>query len=258
MKKIIDKMSSQEKDNKRLYTPIVKEFINKITSGQIPEGSNLPKEIEMAEQFSVSRTAAREVMQKLQNLGLIESKRKGGARVLARKNWSMLNPLVLNATLINSPNVEFFRSLFEARILIEPEAAKYAALRANKTELELIEKALCNMRDYQNNFSNSEKFWKADYAFHANIIEASNNWVFQQLLTTIHVALTASIYLTLEHAKTIEPAIELHQNVFDYIKLKDAEGAQTAMKWLLTHTIREFNSIVAKGGIATTPKHLLV
>ena len=129
----------------KLHESIVVDLIEAIVSGRYASGTSLPNEIELAEARGVSRTAAREAMQKLQSLGLIEVRRRKGASVLPRDAWHLLDPTVLGLAVKYVTDVEFFQNLIEARLLIEPHAAALAAQCANDGDIERIEAAIVSI-----------------------------------------------------------------------------------------------------------------
>ncbi|HEX3371250.1 MAG TPA: GntR family transcriptional regulator, partial [Candidatus Acidoferrales bacterium] len=57
----------------RLYEQIVQQIEDSIFKGELTEGSQLPAERELAEQFGVSRTAVREAIKALQEKGLVDA-----------------------------------------------------------------------------------------------------------------------------------------------------------------------------------------
>jgi len=129
----------------KLHEAIVIHLADAILSGVLPVGWSLPNENELAAAHGVSRTAAREAMQKLASLGLIESRRRKGATVLARDNWKLLDESVLDLAVLRVTDAAFFQSLVEARLLIEPRAAELAAQRASPADIACIEEALTAM-----------------------------------------------------------------------------------------------------------------
>ncbi|MDZ7710284.1 MAG: GntR family transcriptional regulator [Roseovarius sp.] len=56
----------------------------RILSGTYPPGSRLPRDVDLAEELGCARTTVQRAMRALADEGLIERKRKGGTRVLAR------------------------------------------------------------------------------------------------------------------------------------------------------------------------------
>jgi DNA-binding FadR family transcriptional regulator len=230
----------------KLHEAIVAHLVDAILAGIYPVGSTLPNEVELAAAHGVSRTAAREAMQKLASLGLIESRRRKGATVLARESWKLLDASVLGAAVLRVTDVSFFQSLVEARLLIEPRAAELAAARASEHDLVRIEASL-NAMASEADGTRGAGWPAADVAFHAGIIEAAGNWVFTQLIGTVRAALDAGIRLTGEQALSAQASLEQHRAVFDAIRRRQPAEAHAAMTRLLLATQRDFDAL-AKGG----------
>lgn len=230
----------------KLHESIVTEMIEAIVSGRHAPGASLPNEIDLAQARGVSRTAAREAMQKLQSLGLIEVRRRKGASVLPRSNWNLLDPTVLDVAVMYMADVEFFQALIEARLLIEPRAAELAAQRANDRDLERIEAALAAM-GAQTEGTRGHGWHDADLSFHTSIIDATGNWVLRQLIVTIRAALAAEIRMTGQHAASAEDSWQLHRNVFEAIRRRQPSEAHAAMTWLLLSTRRDLDAMASSG-----------
>ena len=99
----------------------------RIVSGSLKPGSVLPSFDRLADEFSVSRLSVREAMRALAAKGLVDSRPRRGTIVRPRSEWSRLDPDVLAWQIGDVPNAAFVRSLFEARAIIEPEAAALVA-----------------------------------------------------------------------------------------------------------------------------------
>jgi GntR family galactonate operon transcriptional repressor len=231
----------------KLHESIVADLIEAIVSGRHAPGTSLPNEIELAEAKGVSRTAAREAMQKLQSLGLIEVRRRKGASVLPRSDWNLLDPSVLDVAVTYVADVEFFQDLIEARLLIEPRAAELAAHRANDRDIERIEAALTSM-GVQAEGTRGPGWHDADLSFHTSIIDAAGNWVLRQLIVTIRAALAAEIRVTGQHAASPKESLQLHRNVFEAIRRRQPAEAHAAMTWLLLSTRRDLDAM-GRGGV---------
>lgn len=63
------------------YAQVARDLAEAIASGLHPVGSLLPTEMELAEQFAVSRSTIRAAMQELQNTGLVSRRKSVGTRV---------------------------------------------------------------------------------------------------------------------------------------------------------------------------------
>jgi DNA-binding GntR family transcriptional regulator len=67
------------------YRKIAEELIGRIRSGKLPVGATLPGELQLTEDFGVSRHTIRDALRQLEELGLVERRRGVGTRVLARR-----------------------------------------------------------------------------------------------------------------------------------------------------------------------------
>src|SRR5258707_13991823 len=111
-------MPNTSRDDRRLYQEIAEKLTQKIHSGEMPDGSRLPSERELAETFGASRTSIREALLSLQSSGLISVRQRARARVTQLSNPAFLNQLSGAAqTLLARPHgVADFQ---EARVLFE-------------------------------------------------------------------------------------------------------------------------------------------
>lgn len=78
-----------------LHVQVAREIARGILSGNIPEGSLLPGEMVLCEQFGISRTALREAVKLLTSKGLLESRPKVGTRIVSRSYWNFLDPQLI-------------------------------------------------------------------------------------------------------------------------------------------------------------------
>ena len=116
----------------RLYEQIVDQIEALILNGKLKPGDKLPSETELAEQFSVSRTAVREAMKALIHKGLISSYSGRGTFVTDGTSDAVRESLGL---MIKLGQEEGARSLAEVREIFEPEIAAMAATRRKKEHL---------------------------------------------------------------------------------------------------------------------------
>lgn len=65
------------------YMQLAKTLLNEIEGGKYPVGSQLPTELELCEQFGVSRATAREALRRLVQLGLVVRQPRVGTTVKA-------------------------------------------------------------------------------------------------------------------------------------------------------------------------------
>ncbi len=127
------------------------------------EGLTLPREIELASQFAVSRTSIRESLSILKAKGLIAARQKAGTHVRDRVSWNMLDADLLEWTLAQRPTEDFVHQLLEVRRIVEPEACAICAVRGSDTDLARIERAY---RDMDTAGMDREAYSEPDLRFH--------------------------------------------------------------------------------------------
>jgi DNA-binding FadR family transcriptional regulator len=216
----------------RVHDRVVQELGAAILDGTYLPGDRLPNEEALQALYGVSRTSVREAVKFLSAKGMIEARPRLGMVVREPEAWSLLDPEVLawrHHGLGDDPLL--VRSLLEARRIIEPEAAAMAASRATAADLAAIEAGYLGM--VASMPGDLEACCRADLAFHAAIIQASDNIVFRHLVATIGAALEASFRLTSSLTATYERSLGAHKEVLEAIRLRDPEAARHCMQQLL-------------------------
>ena len=227
---------------RRVQESLLAALIDAIVSGEMPEGSTLPNEVELTDRFKVSRTALREAMQVLGTQGLVRSRTRAGTIVLPSDNWNFLDPMILDAALRFRADVTFYASLLEARSLLEPEAAALAATRASARQVAQIEGAFLRM--IEANARDNEAWSRADLEFHSAIIAASGNWIYRHFVSAIRAALLASFRLTNRHTPSHDHVIRAHRAVLEAIRLRKPQEARAAMEALMVTARSELGEIL--------------
>ena len=142
----------------------------------LPEGTPLPSESELVEQWQFSRATVREALRLLETDGLIRIKRgPGGGITVGRPDPSHITrSLALLLSLDQAP----LQDLFAFRKLVEPAAAQLAAKHAGDEQKALMAK-IAEGSDGTGEMRASDRV-----DFHLLIAEASGN----ELLRVVHVA----------------------------------------------------------------------
>ncbi|HEX7290418.1 MAG TPA: GntR family transcriptional regulator, partial [Conexibacter sp.] len=73
----------------RLHRDVMRILITDIVDGSRPAGELLPREVDLAEQFDVSRGVARETIRALEERGLVAVKHGKGATVRDADAWNV-------------------------------------------------------------------------------------------------------------------------------------------------------------------------
>jgi GntR family transcriptional regulator, transcriptional repressor for pyruvate dehydrogenase complex len=218
-----------------IFSPIqTRETLSEIVASQIEDairqkkfvaGDKLPSEVELCNQFSVSRTAVREALRTLSAKGLVEII-KGKGMFIRESNSDVLTD---HMHLYLQLNIErdFVLDLVHARQIIEPEMAMMAALHhteedEKKLNADIAEFSMCE--------GPITKLASLDMQFHLDVARASQNAIMPLLLAPIHKLIPeikSSVYATNNDAR--ESALIWHRKVLDAILRRDPESARSAM-----------------------------
>jgi len=128
----------------RIAEEIEKQIKGAIFSEKLKPGDRLSPEKELAEIFNTSRTTVREALRTLQKEGFLTIKQgvKGGSYV----READFSPIVNSITHMLQLKRITLENLTEARLVIEPEIAKMAALKSKQVDLKQMEEALNELR----------------------------------------------------------------------------------------------------------------
>lgn len=182
-------------------------LLDEIVAGERPPGDMLPRELDLAEQFEISRGVARESIRALEERGLISVRHGSGATVNERSTWDLFDPDVLSAVIAAEGRLDVLRDHVECRRMPEVEAA--AVLPVNPT--------------------NERRFHGADLAFHQAIMAATGNRALGILTEKVHSALLVARQPTARPAYSLRRAIPEHRAILEAIEARDSEGAGGAM-----------------------------
>jgi GntR family transcriptional regulator, galactonate operon transcriptional repressor len=226
-----------------LHGRVAHEIGRQIVSGAIAEGDFLPKESELSERFSVSRQAIREALKVLAAKGLVTSRRRAGTYVMPRAVWNLLDPDILAWHPPGELSPAFLNDLIELRRMIEPVAARFAAVRGTPENIERIGVAVEKMR---RTLGNPREFYAADVEFHFALFAASGNTLIDSLSTILAPVMEASFRLQGKIAGLANEAaqVALHASVYDAIVAGDPVKASGAMEEILADAATTITRIV--------------
>lgn len=224
---------------RRLHGAIAHRLGTDILSGKYAPGDVLSGEVAFSEELQVSRSAYREAIQVLTAKGLVASRPKAGTRVLPRDRWNLLDPEVLGWAFAGEPDIEFVRSLFELRAIVEPAAARLAAGRRDKADLKAMKEALAAMRRHT---LTTEAGRAADRDFHNAILQATRNDALMVLSASIGAAVNWTTQFKQRTRALPRNPIPDHARVYDAIAAGDGDAAALAMNQLVELALEDTRS----------------
>lgn len=180
-----------------------------IISGQLPLGTPI-SERELATRFGVSRTPIRDVLNRLESVGLVDVHPHRGV-------------------FVRRPTPDLIREVFEAREAVEGIAAGLAALHHEPVELQAIRARLVEQEVTADPVS-WEASGRAGQALHDAIIRWTGNSLLKVFYTRLmdQVSLLRSLsrrYQTIEERSRHD-----HLMICDALTVRDRQQAEAAMR----------------------------
>jgi DNA-binding FadR family transcriptional regulator len=201
-----------------------------IVGGRYQPGDILPGDERYAAEQGVSRTAYREAVRVLSAKGLVYSRTKSGTRINDRLRWNMLDLDVLAWMFEAGPTAEFLRDIFELRIVVEPAAAQFAAMRRNGQDISRMGHALEEMRRFGLQTAEGRA---ADQSFHRLILHATRNESLITLATSVTAVVAWTTRFARDERKESRDPMPDHDAVFDAIMRGEGEEARLKMLALI-------------------------
>ena len=209
----------------RVYEHIVAQIERAIYEGRLTCRDKLPPERQLVREFGASRVAVREALRALEHRGLVEVRQGSAGGYFIREVDS--TPVVRDLSTLFRLGRVSLAQLAEARLLLEPEAARLAAMRVTDHELKLLGECL-EARTQVGLTSRRRRGLDAE--FHRLVASAARNPIYAAVahaLTALEVKVAAQRpELTAEDDAEI---IAAHLAVHDAIARRDADGARAAM-----------------------------
>ena len=142
-----------------------------IREKKILPGQKLPSEFELCQRFSVSRTALREALKRLNARGLVEIKKGSGVYVTQIKMENIINSLNLFYDLKFDSNL--IQQIIEVRRIFEPEIAKLASVNRTDDDINLLRQNIDDLIKCDSD--NTQLEVDIINRFHMNVAKATNN-----------------------------------------------------------------------------------
>ncbi|MFD0987790.1 FCD domain-containing protein [Methyloligella solikamskensis] len=196
-----------------------------VLQGVLRPGERLTPERELAEKLDVSRPSLRDAIERLVDRGLL-TRSKTGTFVA-----EFLTPLLKPLASLMENNVEVTEDYFEFREMMEPQAARYAALRASEVDREAIEACIARMKE-AHALEDPEQEAQADVDLHLLIYDAAHNAVLLHFMRALVELLRNNIFYSrqqLYQRRSVRPQLlAQHLAIAEAVLSGDAESAERA------------------------------
>lgn len=186
-------------------------IFNKLMLLEITPGARITVD-NLVRELGVSHTPIREALGRLEGEGLVAKAHLLGysaAPQIARTR---------------------FEELYELRLLLEPYAARQAALNMDAAGLKSLQAIASDMSAIENNSQrlHYSHFARLDAIFHDEMLRLAGNQLVRDTLANLHTHF--HIFRLMFHARVTEEALAEHNAILEAFALKDPGAAEFAMR----------------------------
>ena len=195
-----------------------------IDRGRLRPGDRLPAERHLAVQIGVSRPSVRAGLHALAAMGVVQSRHGSGTYIPDGPPSLGSEPLSFLAALHGFTREE----MYEARRILEVEAAGLAARRASADDLATLAEEVAGLFA---NRGNPHLFLVHDINFHRAVADAAKNPIVGALVGMVSALYYERRRETAERAsdRDLRDAAEAHRRIYQSIRARDPESARRAM-----------------------------
>jgi DNA-binding FadR family transcriptional regulator len=238
----------------KLSDQVTRELARRIANGEIGDDVPLPTELEICEEFGVSKTTAREVIRALAARGFVDVRQGRRMQLRRASAWNQLDPQMIE--LIDDPEVarRYLADVHYVRTLIEPEVAARAALQADDDQIARARAALETMASHTDD---PDAYLEADVAFHRELAAATGSVILAFVLDSLGELQRLSRRVTNRLLKRLPEATREHRRILEAVIAREPEQARAAMQahlltvehvWVPGEKDAEFDALFTNAG----------
>ena len=209
-------------NKKNITDQTYEQILQMLLNGNIRPGDRIPSENELKDIYGVSRNTIRAVLNRLNVLGILET-RRGEGTFMKGVGMDVYLHSFIPSILINSFDL---LGLMEFRRGVETASARLAAVNATADDIEDLERYFNTLRDHD--ISNHE-FASMTSNFHLKIAFASKNDLFVRLLELIKWIMTSKMESFLYYKPNVEDSSFYHSMIYRCIKQRKPDEAAYLM-----------------------------
>lgn len=224
-----------------LHEEVLSRLGPRIVTGSLAVGSTITLEW-VQQEFDVSRTVAREVVQVLASMRLVDSRRRTGVTVLPREHWNSYDRAVIRWRLAGPERATQLHQLSQLRAAIEPPAAALAARNAHDAQRHRIVE-LGELLESTGAAGDLAAFLEHDVAYHRLLLESSQNSMFAGLAYVVEEVLRGRTGHQLMPAQPKTEARRLHAVVAEAVSRREPDVAQAAMAAICAEVVGQMGQL---------------
>ena len=224
---------------------VVNYLKQQIEDGLLKPGEKLPSERLLQQKLAVSRFTLRESLARLSALGIIKTIHGKGTIVAREVKSSTLADVFI--PLFANQNIKDVIDFFEARLLLEGEAAVLSAKRRSDEDLRQFEEILADSRKF---LDDPDRYGELDFLFHMQIAQSSGNVFIQNMMGCVNEYTKRYIKVLAHTEANRNASIVAHEEIYECIKNQDTSRAGMVTRKHLSRILVIMGQVEAEQKIA--------
>ena len=203
---------------------LAQRIVSEISDKGLEPGNPLPPERDMLVEYGVARGTLREALRFLEIQGVITIKTGpgGGPIVSSPGSRHLASVIAMRLQLTHTS----FRSVLEAREVLEPAMASQAAERISDDDLQALRDSTVRMGE---RIDDIDAFLTENETFHALIAKGAGNELFSLFIASLNWICDATPLGVEYPRKSREKVLQDHIDMYEAIAAHDARRASAAM-----------------------------
>ncbi len=219
---------NMEIQKKKVFEVVYDKLRELIVSGEFGPGEKIPNERDLASSFKVSRNTVRTALKLLEFTGLIEIKH--GIGIIVSENINTVPELIDEYQMLQSSSKNPLMDIIEVRRSFSIYVVQLATERATENDLRKLSDALARME---------VEVHKKDYvmdhinAFYIHLYYATKNIFMYRIGVFFQQMLQESRIISFKVEKNAPQVLQIHKQLLEAIKSRDAKAACDIMNHYL-------------------------
>lgn len=215
----------------KAYIQIALQITDSIRKGEFTLGERLPSAKELEVKFGVSRATVREALSALELAGVVEIRSGQGAFVVNLPTDQE------EGSRFELDQGESAAEVLEVRLILEPEAARFAAQRATEEDIQMLERSVDVLRAV---VAEGRPAVAGDIQCHVALAKASGNSVMYDIMRGVAEYLGQALWRSLRERAWARGDLgriylEHHEAILKAIRNRDGDAAARSIREHLMH-----------------------
>ncbi len=212
---------------RKLYQEVRDRLMQRIASGDIGPGAQLPSERELMEVYGVGRVAVREALQEMARSGILEISHGERARVVVPTARLLIEQIAEGTRHLLRMQPETLDHLKEARLFLEIGMVRRAAEAATAQDIEGLRLRLDEHRAARVHL---DSFIECDMRFHREIARISGNPIFPAIVEALFGWASESYQSMVRAPGAEDLTLSEHARILEAIAAHDPNMAEQVMR----------------------------